>query len=113
MKNLGSCEQFTKIKLEQNLEAKIISLSQRVYIENNLEYADMLDSKLVHSLIIFRINFCKNENKPLDENFTRLYQCHVGTHMWAYVCTRPNLGFAVSIFSRFFSNSFSKYMLAV
>ena len=32
MKDLGSCGQFTGIKLERNLEAKTISLSQRVYI---------------------------------------------------------------------------------
>ena len=32
IKNLGSYEQFTGIKLKQNLEAKTISLSQRVYI---------------------------------------------------------------------------------
>ena len=32
MKDLGSCGQFIGIKLKQNLEAKTISLSQRVYI---------------------------------------------------------------------------------
>ena len=32
MNNLDSCELFSKIKLEQNLEAKIISLFQKVYV---------------------------------------------------------------------------------
>ncbi len=32
MKDLGSCGQFTGIKLEQNLKAKTISLSQKIYI---------------------------------------------------------------------------------
>lgn len=85
MKDLGSCGQFTEIKreqnLEQNLEAKTISLSQRFYIMKILENADMLDSKPIYSSIVSGINFCKNENKPPDENFKRLYQSHIGTHM--------------------------------
>ena len=32
IKDMSSCEQFTGIKLKQNLEAKKILLSQRVYI---------------------------------------------------------------------------------
>lgn len=95
MKDLGSFGQFTEIKLEQNLEARTISLSQRVYIEKALEHADMLDSKLVHSPIVFRIDFCKNKNESLDEDFIHLYQFHIDIHIWAYVCTHPDLSFAV------------------
>lgn len=40
-------------------------------------------------------------------------QSHVGTHMWAYVCTRPDLGFAVSTLSRFSSNPTPEHMAAV
>ena len=113
MKDLGSCGQFTGIKLERNLEAKTISLSQRVYIQKALDQAGMLDSKPVHSPLVSGIDFIKNVNEPADEDFIRLYQSYVGTHMWAYVCTRPDLGFAVSTLSRFSSDPTLEHMIAV
>lgn len=113
MKDLGSCRQFSGIKLEQNLEAKTISLSQRVYIQKDLEHANILDSKPVHSLLVLGINFSKNIIKPLNEDFIRFYESHISTHMWAYICTCPDLGFAVSILSQFSSNPTVKHMIAV
>ena len=41
----------------------------------------MLDSKPIYSLIVFWIDFCKNINKLLDEDFARLYQFYVGIYM--------------------------------
>lgn len=58
MKDLNSYEQFIGIKVEQNLEVKTISLSQRVYIEKALEHADILDFKPVHTPIVSKIAFC-------------------------------------------------------
>lgn len=75
MKNLGS------YKLEQNLETKIILLFQRVYIQKTLEYTNMIDSKLVYSPLILRIDFSKNINKPLNEDFIRFYQSYINTHI--------------------------------
>lgn len=83
MKNLSFCRQFNKIKLEQNLEVKTISLSQRVYNQMTLENANMLDSKLVHSTFISGIDCSKNKNinKLLDKDFIYLYQSHVDTYI--------------------------------
>ncbi len=55
----------------------------------------------------------KNVNEPANEDFIRLYQSYVGTHMWTYICTRPELGFAVSTLSRFSSDPTPKHMIAV
>ena len=52
-------------------------------------------------------------NEPLDEEFIRLYQSHVSTHMWIYVCIRPDLGFAVSTLSQFALNPTAEQMVAV
>ncbi len=46
----------------------------------------MLDSQLVPSLLVSRIDFSKYINEPLDEDFIHPYQSHVGIYMWAYVC---------------------------
>lgn len=73
MKNLGSCEQFTGIKLKQNLEAKTISLSQRIYTQKALNQTSMLDSKPIYSPFFSGIDFCKNVNESADKDFIRLY----------------------------------------
>ena len=57
MKDLGPCGQFTGIKLEQNLERRTISLSQKIYIAKALEHANMTESKPVHSPIISGVHF--------------------------------------------------------
>lgn len=85
IKNLGSCKQFLEIKLEQNLEKKLILLSQKVYIKKVLKYTHILNSKLIYFFIIFKINFYKNKNKLLDENFTSFYQSLIHKHMFIYV----------------------------
>lgn len=99
MKDLGSCGQFTSIKLKQNLKIKTILLSHRVYIQKALDLADMLDSKPVDSPFVSEIEFIYNINEPVDENFICLYQFFVGIYIWAYVYICPNLGFAVSTLS--------------
>ena len=43
-KDLEPCSQFTEIKLEQNIDERTISLSQKVYLEKTLEYANISDS---------------------------------------------------------------------
>ncbi len=113
MKDLGSCRQFTEIKLEQNLKANTISLPQRVYIQKILDQASMLDSKPIHSLLISGIDFIKNINKLANEDFIYLYQSYISTHMWTYVCTCPDLGFAVLTLSQFSSNSIFEHIIAV
>ncbi len=55
MKDLSSYGQFTGTKLEQNLKAKTISLSQRVYIQKAFDQSGMLDSKPVHFLLVSRM----------------------------------------------------------
>ena len=113
MKDLGSCGQFTGIKLEQNRNKRTITLFQKVYLEKSLEHANISNSKPVHCPIISGIDFRKNLENLADKEFIRLYQSHVSTYMWAYICACLDLGFAVSTLSRFLSNSTLEHMAIV
>ena len=73
----------------------------------------MLDFKPVYSSIVSKIDFYKNVNKPLNKDVKRLYQCHIDTHIWAYICKRLDPVFAVSIISRFSSNLTLEHIVAV
>lgn len=73
MKDLSFCSQFTEMKLKQNLKKRTIFLSQNIYIEKALEYANMTKSKQVYFSIVFRINFQKNTKESVDKEFIDFY----------------------------------------
>lgn len=81
MKNLDSYGQFIKIKLKQNLEVKTISLSQRIYIQKTLKYANILDSKSIYFFFILKINISKSINKLLNKDFQHFYKSYDSTHI--------------------------------
>lgn len=95
----------------KNFEKRTISLSQKAYVEKVLYHTEISVFKPVHSLIVW-IDFKKNLEVPADEELVRFYQSHADTHMWAYFCTRPDLGFAVSTLSRSSSNPTPEHMAA-
>lgn len=113
IKDLGTCSQFLGIKVERNEDLRTISISQEAFINKALTAADMQDCKGVNTPIIGSPNFLKNPEPATDVELVRLYQSHIGTQMWAYICTRPDLGFSVSTLSRFSSNQTAEHLSAV
>lgn len=104
IKDLGPCSQFLGMKVERNEELRTISISQEAFINKALIAAEMEDCKGVSSPMIGTPNLLKNPEPVSDQELVQLYQSHIGTQMWAYICTRPDLGFSVSTLSRFSSN---------
>ena len=72
-----------------------LSLSQKAYIDRVLATANMDNWKEASSPMMANPNLIKNTEAAEDEQLIRTYQSHVGIQMWAYVCTRPDLGFSV------------------
>lgn len=105
--------QFKGIKLDQNMNKRSIFLLQKIYLEKVLKHTNISNYKLVYCPIIFVINFQKNLEDLASKKFICLYQSHVGTYIWAYMYTCPNLGFTVFIQSCFFSNLIPKHMAAM
>ncbi len=73
----------------------------------------MSDCKPALSPIVANIDFTRNLEDASDEELIQSYQSHIGTHMWVYVCSRPDLGYAMSTLSRFSSNPTREPMIAV
>ena len=99
MKDLGTCHQFLGMKVEQDEDRRIISISQTAFINKELMAAEMQDCKGVNALMISSPNFPQNTKPPINQKLVQLYQSHIGIQMWAYICTRPDSGFSISFLS--------------
>ena len=113
MKDLGTCRQFLGMKVERDEDRRTISISQTAFINKALMAAEMQDCKGVNAPMIGSPNFPQNTEPPTNQELVQLYQSHIGTQMWAYICTRPDLGFSISLLSRFCSNPTAEHLSAV
>ena len=113
IKDLGPCSQFLGMKVERNEELRTISISQEAFINKALTAAEMENCKGVNSPMISTPNLSQNPKPVADQKLVQSYQSHIGTQMWAYVCTRPDLGFSVSTLSRFSSNPTREHFSAL
>lgn len=73
----------------------------------------MLNFKPVYFLVISGLDFSQNLKEIVDKDFVCLYQSHVETYMWTYVCTCPQLCFAVFTLSKVSSNPTPKHIAAI
>ncbi len=91
MKDLGTCCQFTCLKIKCQIEEKNICLSQGIDVWKAPEYSGMSDCKSVNSQIVVNTDFTKNPQEPTNKEFIWTYQSPVRTNIRAYICGRPNL----------------------
>ena len=112
MKDLRSFGQFTEIKLDRNTDKKTISLSPKLFCKA-FDLVAMSDCKTALSSIVANTYFTKNPTNASDEELIQNYQSHLGTYIWEYVYSWPDLGYAMSTLSRFFSNWTRKQMIAM
>lgn len=108
MKYLGETAHILGIKLLRDRKKKILGLSQSLYIDTILSRFSMHDSK--KGFLPFRhgISLSKDQSLKTDEEIEKMkavpYASAVGSLMYAMLCTRPDICFAVGVVSRFQSN---------
>ncbi|KAH9780110.1 hypothetical protein KPL71_007953 [Citrus sinensis] len=103
--------------LLQDRKNKTLALSQAVYIDKILARFSMENSKT--GLLPFRhgITFSKDQSPKTSEEIEKMRQAPyaeaVGSLMYAMLCTRPDICFAVRMVSRYQSNPGPKHWSAV
>ena len=108
MKDLGEATYILRIRVYRDRSKRIIGLSQSLYLEKVLKRFNMLDSK--RGLLPFRhgIHLSKmmspKTSKEMAEMAKVPYASAIGSLMYAMLCTRPDIAYAVSVTSRFQSN---------
>ena len=108
MKDLGEASFVLGIEIHRDTTRKVLGISQKAYIERILKRFSMHDCKSWDVPIAKgdKLSLAQSpENEVERESMKAVpYASAVGSLMYAQVCTRPDIAFAVGVLGRFLSN---------
>ncbi|RVW65982.1 Retrovirus-related Pol polyprotein from transposon TNT 1-94 [Vitis vinifera] len=108
MKDMGEASYVIGIKIHRDRFKGILGLSQETYINKVLERFRMKNCSPSVSPIVkgdrFNLNQCPKNNLEREQMKNIPYASAVGSLMYAQVCTRPDIAFAVGMLGRYQSN---------
>ena len=108
MKDMGEASYVIGIKIHRDRPRGILGLSQETYINKVLERFRMKDCSPSVAPIVkgdrFNLNQCPKNEFEREQMQNIPYASAVGSLMYAQVCTRPDIAFAVGILGRYQSN---------
>ena len=105
MKDLGEASYILDLKIYRDRSKKMLGLSQSRYIDLMLKRFYMEESKRGYLPIGHGIQLSKKISPKTPEERNRMssipYASAVGSIMYAMLCTRPDVAYALGIVSRF------------
>ncbi|RVW23075.1 hypothetical protein VitviT2T_005480 [Vitis vinifera] len=108
MKDMGEASYVIGIKIHRDRFQGILGLSQETYINKVLERFWMKNCSLSVSPIVksnrFNLDQCPKNDLEREQMKNIPYASAVGSLMYAQVCTRPDIAFAVGMLGRYQSN---------
>ena len=108
MKDLGSAKHILDMKISRDKKNRKLWLFQESYIEKVLERFNMSKAKAVCSPLAGHLMLsskqCPISEKDMKEMSKVPYVSVIGSLMYVMVCTRPNIGHAIGVVSRFLTN---------
>ncbi|RVW62445.1 Retrovirus-related Pol polyprotein from transposon TNT 1-94 [Vitis vinifera] len=108
MKDMGEASYVIGIKIHRDRFKGILGLSQETYINKVLERFRMKNCSPSVSPIVkgdrFNLNQCPKNDLEREQMKNIPYASAVGSLMYAQVCTRPDIAFAVGMLGRYQSN---------
>ncbi|KAM2728531.1 hypothetical protein EV1_000013 [Malus domestica] len=117
MKDLGDASYVLGIKLYRDRSRKLIGLSQSMYIDKVLSRFEMEQSKKGFLPVRHGNHLSKSMEPKTPEEIVHMsripYASAIGSLMYAMICTRPDIAYAVSITSRYQSNPGLEHWAAV
>ena len=117
MKDMGDAGHILGIKVLRNRGKKMLCLSQESYIETVLRRFSMQDAKkgflpFRHGIQLSQ-EMCPKTASEIAEMRRIPYASAVGSLMYAMLCTRPDICFAVGMVARYQSNPGQGHWTAV
>ncbi|RVW38700.1 Retrovirus-related Pol polyprotein from transposon TNT 1-94 [Vitis vinifera] len=101
MKDLGAAKKILGMEIWRDRDAGLLYVSQQKYIEKLMQAFHMDHSKPVSTPLAQHFKFDHSTLPSTDEEVEYMksvpYSSVVGSLMYAMVCTRPDLAFAVSV----------------
>lgn len=117
MKDLGSAKKILGMEISRDRNSGLLFLSQQNYIKKVLQRFNMQDAKAVSTPIAphFKLSAaqCPSTDAEVKDMSKIPYSSAVGSLMYAMVCSRPDLSYAMSLVSRYMSNPGKEHWRAV
>ncbi|KAL4559971.1 hypothetical protein LXL04_032119 [Taraxacum kok-saghyz] len=117
MKDLGAAKKILGMEIVRDRKSRVLHLSQKCYIEKILRRFNMHEAKPVNTPFAahFKLSSALSPTTETDmEYMARVpYSSAVGSLMYAMICTRPDLAYAVSMVSRYMANPGKEHWKAV
>ena len=117
MKDMGPAKQILGMHIVRDRTKKLLWLSQEKYVTKVLQRFGMESAKPVGSTLPtnckLSIEQCPKSKTEKTEMSKVPYASAVGSLMYAMVCTRPDIGYAVGVVSRYMSNPGREHWAAV
>jgi len=108
MKDLGEATYILGIKIYRDRSKRLIGLSQDRYIDKVLKRFNMQDSKKGFLPMSHGVSLCKSRCPSTPDEQEKMnvipYASAIGSIMYAMLCTRPDVAYALSVASRYQSN---------
>jgi hypothetical protein len=117
MKDLGDATYILGIKIYRDRSRKLLGLSQSTYIDKVLKRFSMQESKkgflpMSHGVSLSKTG-CPSNQIEMDRMSKIPYASAIGSIMYAMLCTRPDVSYALSMTSRYQSNPGESHWIAV
>ena len=117
MKDLGEAAYILGIKIYRDRSKRLIGLSQSTYINKVLNRFSMKNSKrgflpMLHGISLSKTQ-CPMTQDERDHMSKIPYASAIGSIMYAILCTRPDVSYALSIMSRYQSDPSESHWIVV
>ncbi|KAK8978738.1 hypothetical protein V6N11_001744 [Hibiscus sabdariffa] len=108
MKDLGKAAYILGVKIDRDRSRRLLGLSQSTYIVKVLKRFNMEASKkgflpMTHGISLSK-EMCPSTSQERERMSQVLYASAIGSIMYAMICTRPDLSYALSMTSRYQAN---------
>ena len=117
MKDLGEASYILEIKIYRDRSKRMLGLSQSRYIGLLLKRFNMEGSKKSYLPMSQGIHLSKRMSPKTPEERDKMnkipYASAVGSIMYAMLCTRPDVAYALGIVSRLHANPGEDHWIAV
>jgi hypothetical protein len=117
MKDLGEAAYILGIKIYRDRSRRIIGLSQSTYIDKVMKRFSMDNAKRGHLPMAPGTILDKSHCPSSDDEINRMkdipYASAIGSIMYAMLCTRPDVSYALSMTSRYQQNPGEAHWRAV
>ena len=117
MKDLGEASYILGIKIYRDRSKRVLALSQSTYLDKVLRRFSMQESKKGLLPVRHGIKLSKSQCAVTPDELRRMsgipYASAIGSIMYAMICTRPDVSYALSCASRHQSNPGEAHWTAV